>query len=184
MSEFHKGLKVKNVRTGDTGTIINIDEKVWTGRHYTTKAIVRLTNGKVLKWALSSLTVQEEAAPRALVRLKAIVSALYARETPVRRKLEKDLKDCFKGEDSPEDIKQVLHTIDVLTTSNKFLSSSKGFGCLNYSNFGALIMLLELLTSLDYCSEIDELSGLASWDSIAKFQSEISRLYVNWRHTE
>lgn len=182
MSEFHKGLRVKNVRTGDIGVITDIDTKVWTGRHYTTKAIVKLTNGKVLKWALSSLTVQEEVAPRALVRLKGIVTALYARETAVRRKLEKDLKDCFKGKE--DDIKEVLYSIDVLATCDKFLSSAKGFNCLNYNRFSGLILLLELLTSLDYCSEIDEVRGLSSWYDIAKFQSEITRLYVNWRQAD
>lgn len=181
MSEFHKGQKVKNVRTGDTGTITEIDTRVWTGRHYATRAIVKLTNGKTLKWALSSLTVVEEVAPRALVRLKAICKALYARETDVRKKFEADLK-AYCTLDSSTDQKGILNTIDKFATGIA-LNSSKMFNEQSYNYFTGMVFMLEILTSRNYsfyCSHIDELHGFNEWSNIAKFQSELNRLYLGW----
>lgn len=172
---INTGTKIKNIRTNAIGTLIGYKD-VWVNRHYVKKAIVSIAGEPDKLWATSSLKeVDEEHAPRAIVRLRNILKSAKANENKVLPLMKQRAKENFS-------------TLERFLTcsiyQSQHLHSLQEIQELEPSQFLSMLLAVEFLTSNVEHTElagVQGLEGLESFGDCGRFTSELTRLYMGYK---
>ena len=172
MSDYVNGVKVNNTRTGDTGTCQGT-KKVWNGRSYTRKVLVLLQGDTKPKlWAMSSCNIVEQQAPRALVKLKELVTFAKANKATIQTYLDAKYIKTEYTEQSEMGAFKSISSGDYIDCE---LDSQSGFFDLNLRGFGEVILFV---TSLyDWYSTQNYISELGECGTGQELITELCHLY-------
>lgn len=169
MENIQKGQKVHNSRTNDNGVVVGFSQH-WNGRHTVKKLVVDVL-GTQKTWAYSSCKVVEDLAPRALVKLKDILSAILAN----KEKCLAEIKAIYPSSNGQSLLSYDLREdLRVLTADCVSAAAFRGLTALGFARTLAYIEYASVSNVVNH-----ESVSLMSFSDCGHITSELFSIYMD-----